>query len=666
MPPLPTAPIPSSTGPVTERRPAGEPGADGKRHRRGTGGRRPGRAKRYGRLAVVLAILAAVLGFGFTTDFGSEDSAVPVVQSFLLDWEQKQYAAAAQLTNGNTALVSAQLAAAYQNVDATGLFFSLSSITQDGHTAKARFHATVDLADGDDLQWKYEGSLGLVNKSGKWLINWAPSVIEPKLQAGDRLAVLTTYPARGQITDSSGKSLIGQSTVYHVGVYPGQLSGARATANEFARLTGLNPTQVLGQISSAPPRAFLSMLTLSPQDFATLWPSLSRVPGLTWQSAHERLFNYDGDNAIGSVGTENSGLLRAEGVGYQPGATVGLSGLEAAYQNTLTGSPGVSVIVVNSHGNKVATLSSSLGSPAKALQTTINGQFEAAANDSLASLPVSAGIVAVDAATGRIVAIAGHEAGNLALPMPSDGLVDAQIQPGITFTVVSAAALLGNGLAPSSPLPCQNVANVGGQTFTYSPGQSSSATFASDFASGCATAFATVSMRLTQPSLEATEKAFGIEAPWNLRVPSFSGSVSATTGEAGLASQAIGGGGVLMSPLGMAMVAADVDSGVGHTPTLVSSDSPSAWRMPLSAAQMTALRGLMRDAVQSGSARAANLSGVPVYGQAGVVQTGTHDYLSWFVGYRGELAFTVIEATHTQAQAAAALAATFLSSMSSS
>jgi cell division protein FtsI/penicillin-binding protein 2 len=409
------------------------------------------------------------------------------------------------------------------------------------------------------------------------------------------------------------------------------------------------------------------MLVLDPGDFASLWPSLSRIPGVTWQSAQERLFNFDGDNAIGGVGTENSGLLRAEGVGYQPGATIGLNGLEAAYQNTLTGSPGVAVIVVNSQGKKIATLSSSPAFPAKSLKTTINGQIEAAANRSLAALPVSAGIVAVDAATGRIVAVAGHEAGDLALPMPSDGLVDAQIQPGITFTVVSAAALLGSGLVPSSPLPCQNVANVGGQTFTYSPGQSSSATLASDFASGCGTAFATVSMRLTQPDLATTEKAFGIGATWNLRVPSFSGSASAASAtEAGLASQAIGGGGILMSPLGMALVAADVDSGVGHTPALVSSDSPTAWRMPLSAAQLTALRGLMRDAVQSGSARAANLPGVPVYGQAGVVQTGAHDYLSWFVGYRGELACTVVEATHTQAQAAAVLAATFLSSMSSS
>ena len=70
----------------------------------------------------------------------------------------------------------------------------------------------------------------------------------------------------------------------------------------------------------------------------------------------------------------------------------------------------------------------------------------------------------------------------------------------------------------------------------------------------------------------------------------------------------------------------------------------------------------MRDAVRSGPARVANLPGVPVYGQAGVVQTGANDYLSWFVGYRGRWPSPSSRRGHTQAQAAAALAATFLSS----
>ena len=113
----------------------------------------------------------------------------------------------------------------------------------------------------------------------------------------------------------------------------------------------------------------------------------------------------------------------------------------------------------------------------------------------------------------------------------------------------------------------------------------------------------------------------------------------------------------------MAMVAAEVDAGVGHTPALVASDPPASWQAPLSSNQLNALRGLMRHAVESGPARVADLPGTPVHGQVGLVQTGPKAWLSWFVGYRGSMAFAVLETGHTQSQAAASLAASFLSAV---
>jgi cell division protein FtsI/penicillin-binding protein 2 len=169
-----------------------------------------------------------------------------------------------------------------------------------------------------------------------------------------------------------------------------------------------------------------------------------------------------------------------------------------------------------------------------------------------------------------------------------------------------------------------------------------------------------MSQKLSAGQLLEVERSFGIGAVWNLKVPAFSGSAVTASGAAGVAAQAIGTGGVLMSPLGMAMVAAEVDAGTGRTPVLVASDPPATWQAPLSASQLGVLRQLMRQAVQSGSARGANVSGQPVFGQAGVVQTGPHAYQSWFVGYRGGMAVAVVETGTTPAQAAAALAGVFL------
>jgi hypothetical protein len=612
-------------------------------------------------MAAVLVLAVGMLSIGFATGFGSEASAYPTVQAFLLDWQQGRYAHAAALTTGDPRQVTALLAAAYTDLDATNTFLSMGPVTQHGNTAVASFKATVDLAQGGH-QWTYTGRFRLTAKSGQWLVDWAPSVINPRLGPGDRLAVLTAFAPRAPVEDSAGRPLVTKSTDYHVGVYPGRLANVARTAAGFSRIAGLNGQQVLGQIRAAPPRDFLSLLTLEPGSFRSMWPELSKVPGLSYQRKTEPLFESNAAEVVGRVGTENSDALHAEGAAYQPGETVGLSGLEQTYQNELAGTPATSIVVVDAAGRTVATLWNSPGRPGSPVLTTLDGRAQAAAVAALARQPHSGAIVAVDTRNGHIRALASDQAGSV--PLPAGGALNARLEPGMAFSIVSAAALLGSGVSASQRLFCQNVASVGGQTFTYQPGLPSSATFASDFAAGCGTAFATMSLRLKPRQLMAVERAFGIGAEWKLPVQAFSGSATPASGEADVASQAIGTGGVLVSPLGMAMVAAEVAAGTGRAPVLIATDPPSTWQAPLSAAKLGQLRQVMRQAVRSGSAHAANVPGQPVYGQAGVVRTGAHAWLSWFVGYRGNLAITVIETGTTPAQAAAALAGTFLKAVS--
>jgi cell division protein FtsI/penicillin-binding protein 2 len=612
-------------------------------------------------------VLAGLVAAGMTSvDFDTESSAEPVVQTFLLEWQQGHYTSAAKLTNGGTTDVSDDLSHAFRNLNATAMFMSMGSVKQHGDSAEATFGATVDLAGGGH-QWTYQGHFGLTRSGGHWLVNWAPSVIEPNLGAGDRLSVVTKFSPRGQVTDSTGQPLIPESGIYYIGVYPGKLADARTTANSFSRLTGLNAEQVLGQVSSAPPQQFLPLLTVDPDDFADRWPALSRVSGMTEIYSQARLFNYDLSNPVGAVGTENSNDFLQEGAAYQPGATIGESGLELAYQDSLEGTPDISVIVVNPQGHTVATLWTSHGVPGTPLPTTINGPVQAAANQALSASGSSGQVVAVDAATGRVLALAGRNTGDLKLPGTP---ASASLAPGGAFSIVSAAALLANGLQAGSPLPCQNTANVGGQTYRYTAGPPSSSTFSSDFAKSCATAFATASLRLSGADLAAAEKEFGLGAPWSLppSLAAFSGSAATATSEAALAGQAIGATGVKMSPLGMALVAAEVESGTGHAPVLLPSAAAAAspaqsWQLSLSPGQLTALRTLMRATVTSGVGRAVNLPGAPVYGQAGSAQQGPGSWVSWFVGYRSGMAFAVVETGRTQAQAAASLARTFLSSL---
>ncbi len=599
-----------------------------------------------------------MLVIGLATGFGSEPSAEPAVQAFLFDWQQQQYAAASALTTGASDTVTADLRGAFAQLDATQLFLTMKSVVQHGGTAQASFMATVDLAQQSRV-WTYRGQFGLHRVNGAWKVDWTPGVVNPSLGPGDRLAVVTQFPTRASVLDAKGSPLQLPATAYVLGVWPDRLSSQAATALAFARLTGLQAAQVLGEIEAAPPDQFLRLATVDSATYASLRSDLPEVPGLVVQPESRRLFNAEATGLVGEVGSEINEQLRADGALYAPGATVGLSGLEEAYQRQLVGTPTTEVVVVNSAGAQTSVLAQWPGAAGTPVHTTIDPTVQDAALTALDGVSSSGEIVAVQATTGEVLAVAQHQASGV---LPAGGPLNAKLVPGNAFTIVSAAALVSNGLAVSTPISCANSFTVGGQTFT-SDGTGEVKPFSADFAEGCSTAIAQATERLTASTWAQMVREFGIGSDWSqLPVPAFSGSVPSAAGDADLAAQTIGQGNVRMSLLSMAMVAAAVRAGRWHVPQVIQTlpDPASTPGASLDPDMMSALRGLMRGAVRSGAAHAANLSGAQVYGQVGLVHAGS-GWMSWFVGYCGDIAIAAIESGKTPQLSAAALARAFFS-----
>jgi cell division protein FtsI/penicillin-binding protein 2 len=605
----------------------------------------------------LLIAAVGVLVIGLATGFGSELSAEPTAQAFLLDWQQQHFAAAGALTSAPPGTAAAALKGAFAQLDATQLFLTMNSVTQHGDAAEASFTASVDLAE-EGRVWVYHGRFGLGRVGGTWKVQWAPSVVYPDLSQGDRLAVVTQFPGRASVLDAEGQPLQVPGLVYVVGVRPAALADPAATAAHFAKVTRLDAGQVLGQITAAPPNEFLELASLDPATFANLRSRLGDVPGLVVQRQRARLFQAEATGVVGEVGNEISSVLRDEGAFYLPGTTVGLSGLERRYQRQLLGTPTTEVVATTSAGAQIEVLARWPGAAGTPVRSTISSKVQGAALAALGGVPGSAAIVAVRASSGEVLAVAQH---HLPGSQAAVDALNARLTPGTAFTIVSAAALLGSGFTTASPLSCENSFTVGGQTFT-SDGTGATKPFREDFADACGTAFAGASERLTAGELDLVVRGFGIGADWSsLPVPAFSGSVPSAGGVADLAAETVGRGSVEMSPLAMAMVAAVVDSGSWHTPRFVEG-SPDPSGIALSPSDVSELRSLMREAVASGAARAAGLPGAPVYGQVGLVQTGS-TWTSWFVGFRGNIAFTVIESGQTSHLSAAALAGRFLSAL---
>ncbi len=634
---------------------------------RGTAGaaaKRPaGFRARLSPLRVVIAVL--VLGFGTVVVTGglwSSPSAEPTVQQFLLAWQQRSYAAAAALTTGNVTEVTSELANAYSKLDAAAFYLNMGPIRQSGDIATARFTASVDLGQ-DGAPWNYGGLLTLRRVGQSWKIVWSPSVINPGLSPGLQLAVISTTGRRMPVLDAEGRPLQVRSTAYVIGVK--RVKDPEATAAGLGSVAGIEPSEVLGWILAAPRGRFQELVTYRPAEYHKLARQLMKVPGLVKRKERVLLFDSIAPAVVGEVDGEASPALRSAGIAYRPGATIGRSGLQYHYQSYLAGTPTTKVVAETASGQLVRVLKTWRGRAPAAVHTTIDATVQRAASRAVAAAPGSAAIVALQASSGRILAVANRKARGL----PSIDPLAGQYPPGAAFTIVSSEALLAKGVAVNAPLPCIADNPVGGHNFHNVPTAKPdiNATFAADFAQSCANALAGLSQRLSTAELNKAASGFGFGAQWQLPLRGFSGTVGPSSGVAQLAAATIGQGNVKVSPLTMADVAAQVATGTWNEPSLVTRppDARASRQSPVTESTLASLRTMMRTAVRSGAARTANVAGQPVFGQVGTVllASGRHQkWATWFVGYRGDVAFAAVEFTRSPRISATRLAAVFLRS----
>jgi cell division protein FtsI/penicillin-binding protein 2 len=594
-------------------------------------------------------IVAGVTGVG-----QSDPSVTASVKDFLLAWQSGKYATAAALTTGQPARVIHSLRSAYSQLGAQDLELGMGPISVHGNTARASFNASIDLGRGGP-PWTYQGRFTLRRHGGGWLVAWSPAVIVPGLGSGDRLAVRTTVPGRAPLLDSSGKPLIPRSPTVDVGVRPGRVTNPVATATKLAKVTGLasaEADQMVGQIRAAPPNVFLELIQLSPRRFAHLSAALGKVPDLTHRWVSRRLFRSAVPDITGQVGTEATKQLVKDGDPYRPGTTVGLSGLQQTYQAALAGTPTTEVVVQSESGGPVKVLKRWNGHPGTAVKTTIGMRVQQAARSAMSGLGVSAAVVAVQASTGKILAVAEHQARGLPRVNPLDG----QYRPGQAFTIVPTAALLSNDrtFGANWHIPCWQTSPVGGQHFVNIPPVPplGRPRFGDDFTHACSTAFTELSKLLNPDDLSVAAGQFGIGVPWRLplRPSPFVGSIQKPGSQGETAADSIGTGTVLVSPLNMALAAGVVESGSWHRPSIVTGPSgptlTSGDKLPVrfNGHVISELQELMAGTVKSGAAQAARLPGETLSGQVGTAPlVGHHKVRSvWFVGFRGGVAFAVV------------------------
>jgi cell division protein FtsI/penicillin-binding protein 2 len=415
--------------------------------------------------------------------------------------------------------------------------------------------------------------------------------------------------------------------------------GASLTRSLVA--AGATAAQARAALSAAKaePTWFEPVFTVSQARYRQLKPRLYPLPGTVFQNTSARTAITAGLAAylVGSVGPITAQELRTLGPPYIAQSVVGQAGLEQADERQLAGSPGATV----PNGAPAATIARIAPRPGRPVRTTIDPRVQRAAEAALSHQSKNAGLIAVSAATGSVLA-------SVSVPASSrfDLALGGAFPPGSSFKVITSTALIDHGLTPASAASCPPTVTVDGEVFHNAEGTAPVSDFLHAFAESCNTAFIRLAIRhLAASDFPRTAAEFGIGTNPRMGLAAFGGKVPTPTDPADLAATTIGQGRVLVSPLAMAMVAAAVDTGTVHAPRLVDGapdDQAPTTRLPRPV--VTDLHQMMAQVVATGTAAGRGLP-AGTYAKTGTAQYGTGHPLptdAWLIGFNGNIAFAMV------------------------
>jgi hypothetical protein len=536
----------------------------------------------------------------------------------------------------------------------------------DGDSATATLRWTWE-TPGEP--WTYETEADLSRDGDAWQVAWSPALVEPSLGEGESLDATTLQPRRGDILGAGGAPLVTMRSVVRFGIDKTKVAGARAVASAraLAGVLDIAPAPYARLVRNAGEKAFVEALVLRESDAGQVdRGELGSIKGAVALGGEMPLAPTREFAApiLGRVGPATAEIVKKSDGAVQPGDEVGLSGLQARYDDRLGGTPG---IVVSATGGKdERELFSSDEVNGEPLRTTLVPRLQTEAEAALGGVKPASAVVALRPSTGDILAAASG--------IGSDGYNTAtfgQYAPGSTMKVVTALALLRAGVKPTDRVPCTPTLVVDGKTFKnyddYPPSGLGDIPLRTAVANSCNTALISQYDRLGPTDLAEAAAALGLGVDHDLGFPAYFGQVPKPASETDKAASLIGQGRVLASPMAMAAVAASVARGEVVVPRLLPDQQtePATPKEPLTASEAAAVRDMMRAVVTEGSATfLAGLPGPPVGAKTGTAEFGTGDPLpthTWMIATQGDLAVAVfVEVGESGSQTAGPILERFL------
>ena len=566
----------------------------------------------------------------------------------------------------------------------------LSALINSPYAAQVAYRLTYHTALLGDISRDMVANLSL--EDGGWKVQWQEGLILPELAGGNRLAMEYEIPARGDIYDRNGDVIVNQSSAYALGIIPNQVSeeSLGTLVNEMARICIMDPQNIWDEIDASAPAWYIPLCEATEED-----AKRALNLGAIYTPYESRFYHQDlASQTVGyTLSIDPTQLEEYRRKGYRGDEKVGQAGIEKWAEEYLAGKHGGSLYVVNPSTGQIA---SRLGSvdpqPASSVYMTIDNNLQYYAQQAL--IDFRGAIVVMERDTGRVLAMAsspdfdanlfdltnynnsmlGDMLNNINQPLVNRA-AQGQYPLGSVFKIVTFSAALESGLfLPESTLDCQyewrglndqvrydwtwdhcqkEIAE-GGECDEASTLPSGLLTLPEGLMRSCNPWFWQIGLDLYNhdrgTDIAKMARAFGFGAPTGIeQVAEASGQINDPPGLVEAVNQAIGQGGMLVTPLQVAtMIAAVGNGGTLYRPQLVEKIQPiegdptvvfkpeARGTLPLREDNLKILQDALVSVVENslGTAHYA-LRGlnIPVAGKTGTAESGSGDPHAWFAGY---------------------------------
>lgn len=562
-------------------------------------------------------MVAAVVAAALTGCTPKPDGPEPAAQAFLAAFEANDIAAAAADTDKPDAAGTA-LTEAWTNLQAEALDAETTSVQVDGDTATVGYTYTWQLPR--DRVWTYDGQLNMGRSEGEWVVRWTASDIHPKLGDTQTMSLRSTAAPRARVNERSGTDVLVPGVVHRIKFDAAEANNVVASATALSTLLTPFDASITAQSiveSATSVDGDYPVVLLRDSDYQPISAALTEIPGVT-ASDESDLVSTDPTFAPDLVGQVKKAVI-----------------------DEVDGKAGWSVVTTNRNGVDIDVLTDTPPEPSPSFSISLDRNIQVAAQRAVNARTEQAMTVVIQPSTGAILAVAQNPAADRDGPVASAGLYP----PGSTFKIITAGAAIASGLAtPGSTVPCPGRIVIGERSVpNYNEFSLGDVTMSTAFTRSCNTSFAKLASEMTPDALTVAASQFGVGPDYDVvGLPTDSGSVPPAEELVQRTEDGFGQGRVVVSTFGMALAAATVAHGSTPVPnllagrdTVITGDHP-----PIEPAMVDGLRGMMRSVVTSGTAERIADQG-EVYGKTGEAEVdgGSH---SWFVGYRGDIAFATL------------------------